>query len=1038
MRPKRHIFVRSALIAGILFTFAASRSASAQRSSWTLYSATEGLSQQTVQAFFQDEDGYLWLGTRAGLNRFDGERFTTFGVRHGLENDWINAITQDQTGALWVATNNGLANWREDRGFINFGVDDGLPDKAVYSLAISPEGELWAGTAGGLLKDPGGAAEVHLRGISISSLAFVDSRLHVATANGLYVQNGDSFEHFRGEHLANQPIVGLAAARDGTVWVSTGASITAIRDGAEAERVIPPAATNFVNLIALRDGSIWGRTNQGTLLYENGDFRPITTAQGMPILTVLSVFEDREGTLWTGGIGGIAKYTGRAFTNYTQEDGLGSNTVWQMTRDQDGALWVGTTAGLSRLQDDTWTTFTINEGLAGDFVRSVITDTNGTLWVGSIGGLSRGRDGRFEVHPTLAAVGEVYWIDQDTSGHLWITGRVGGLMRSVTPVGSEWPEFESVSVPGQRFTNARVLASDSGVVWVSGDNGLSRWDGLVWQTYTRADGLPADEPYSMIEDIHGNLWFGFHSSRGVACFDGVEFVAFTTEDGLSNDAVYSVGADDEGHVWIGTAAGLDRWDGKHFVAFGTDDGYVGSESNAGAFLNDSDGTLWFGAIGGLSHYNPAFDPSEGDPPGLAIRDLQFSGVPLDPETLSTSYEHRDLRARVDYLSSVNRGQIEGQYRLTANGGGLLGQSESTTDWRWINGSELALGNLSPGQYRLEVRARKYRGAWSPIQSASFRVSAPFWQQLWFIALLLVGAAVLIRAFLALKLRRVRLKNAVLQQHIKQLEEADRAKNEFLSNMSHEIRTPIAGILGFAAILREEVDGTHLEFVDHITTGAERLQRTLDSVLDLAQLSNDRLKIDLTPVDVGAEAAAAVTAMRHSADKKGLLIQCFDESGGAQAYSHGAHLARVLDILIFNAIKFTESGSITVSVAATDASVLIKVIDTGIGIEPSFLPRLFEPFRQASTGASRTHEGNGLGLSITKRVIELMGGSVDVQSTPGEGSTFSVTLRRHVEETEAEDQTPSRLSARSGPRRPRSPRRLHRPARSGSGLGQHFP
>ncbi|NNE69763.1 MAG: HAMP domain-containing histidine kinase [Rhodothermales bacterium] len=401
---------------------------------------------------------------------------------------------------------------------------------------------------------------------------------------------------------------------------------------------------------------------------------------------------------------------------------------------------------------------------------------------------------------------------------------------------------------------------------------------------------------------------------------------------------------------------------------------------------------------------------------MILRDLAFSGTPLDPESRTTGYDQRDLTARIDILSSVNRGQIEGQSRLISESAGLFGRSESVSDWRWLSGAELSLGNLAPGSYELQVRARKYRGDWSETRTASFTVAAPFWQQWWFIALLAVGAFVLIRGFLAWKLRRVRLKNAVLQQHIRQLEEADRAKNEFLSNMSHEIRTPIAAILGFAAILREELRDAHIEFVDHITAGAQRLQRTLDSVLDLAQLSNDQLKIDLSPVDVGAEAAAAVTAMRHSAEKKGLTVRCFDESAGAHAYSHGAHLARVLDILIFNAIKFTDEGGVTVAVSATESMVHVKVSDTGIGIEPSFLPRLFEPFRQASTGAARTHEGNGLGLSITKRVIELMGGSVDVQSKPGEGSTFTVTLRRHANERE--------LDARRAP--VRAPDRSTRP------------
>ncbi len=992
-----------AVLAGIIFAALPSHS-SAQESRWELYGAEEGLSQQTAQAFFQDSRGYLWIGTRAGLNRFDGTRFRRFGIGQGLENDWINDITEDKNGVLWVATNNGLSSWTEQSGFQNFGVADGLPDKTVSSVAPDGCGGIWIGTPAGLVSYADGTWQRYgknqgLDAESIVSLApGLDGSLFVGSRNGLFYWDGSTFTAIDPGRLAGQTVLGLDVDHQGVAWVSSGAVVIGYRDGvAVDERAVLPGTT-LLNLVALRDGSQWVRTTWGTALVSDADVREYSTANGLPILTVMSVFEDREGILWAGGIGGIAKLIGRPFENYTQEQGLGSNTVWQITRDDVGDLWAATTSGLSRLSSGDWTTYTREHGLAGDFVRTVHVDGDGVMWVGSEGGLDRLTETGFESVPLPVGSPEIFWMDEDQLGTLWIATRGSGVLRaSRSPEGTR--EWRQVEVPGQRFSNARILAARDGSVWISGDHGLSRWDGNSWMTYTTADGLAANEPYFLAEDMEGLLWFGYHSSRGLTSFDGVRFATYTTADGLSSDAVYSVGADRTGNVWVGTSHGLDRYDGSRFVSFGTKDGFVGSESNAGSFFADADGTLWFGAIGGLSHYNPSHDLSLGNPPTVDIAQFLFGGVPLSGDETEAPYERRDVSTTVYALSNVNREAISLRYRLIPSTTPLLPTFFQATTlgvpWHGLKGADIQFNNLAPGGYRLEVQGRKYGGAWSESAEASFSIGAPIWQQWWFVVLLGAALALGARAVLAWKLRRVRARNALLSEHIDQLEEADRIKNEFLSNMSHEIRTPVAGIMGFAAVLREEVAVPHVEFVDHIMASAARLQRTLDSVLALAQLSNDRLQIELSTINVAAEVAAAVQAMRPAAVNKNLYLTFRDLAGSPEAYTHEGHLGRILDILIFNAIKFTEEGGIEITVEADEEHVHLTVEDTGIGIEEDFLPQLFEPFRQASSGASRTHEGNGLGLTITKRLVELMGGSVSVESSPGEGSRFIISLARHT-------------------------------------------
>ena len=144
---------------GLLALWICVYNAEAQQHYFHNYTGEDGLSQLAVQAAFQDRDGYVWIGTQAGLNRFDGHHFEVFGVRQGLANDWINALTQDREERIWAGTNNGLSSWTETGGFQNYNVADGLPDKHVYALAATPEGVLWVGTGNGLASLDG----AHLR-----------------------------------------------------------------------------------------------------------------------------------------------------------------------------------------------------------------------------------------------------------------------------------------------------------------------------------------------------------------------------------------------------------------------------------------------------------------------------------------------------------------------------------------------------------------------------------------------------------------------------------------------------------------------------------------------------------------------------------------------------------------------------------------------------------------------------------------------------------------------------------------------------------
>ncbi len=236
--------------------------------------------------------------------------------------------------------------------------------------------------------------------------------------------------------------------------------------------------------------------------------------------------------------------------------------------------------------------------------------------------------------------------------------------------------------------------------------------------------------------------------------------------------------------------------------------------------------------------------------------------------------------------------------------------------------------------------------------------------------------------------------AVLVQAKRQAEEVAALKSTFLANMSHEIRTPLTAILGFSSILGDEIDDpTQRDFVDLIARSGRRLMETLNSVLDLTRLDAGDGPLGTGQMDAADVVEETVSMLGPAAAERGLAIRAEIDADGLEVMADEAALVRVLHNLVGNAIKFTDQGEVTVAVRrGPRGSVAFEVRDTGIGIDPSFLPRVFGEFEQESTGHGRRYEGAGLGLALSRQLVERMGGTISVDSEKGVGTTFTVLLR----------------------------------------------
>jgi PAS domain S-box-containing protein len=225
------------------------------------------------------------------------------------------------------------------------------------------------------------------------------------------------------------------------------------------------------------------------------------------------------------------------------------------------------------------------------------------------------------------------------------------------------------------------------------------------------------------------------------------------------------------------------------------------------------------------------------------------------------------------------------------------------------------------------------------------------------------------------------------------EEASRLKDALLTNISHELRTPLTSVLGFTQLLSEEIeDPQHREFLGYIRESGQRLMNTLTAVLDLAWIEGDKTELAPEPIPLAAFAQDVLNRYRPIAERKGLAMRLHADPG-AEAVLDPTCLDRILSSLVDNATKFTDTGAVVLEVVPSDEDVTFHLTDTGRGIDPHFLPRLFDEFAQESTGAARLSEGTGLGLTIAQRLVDLMHGEIRVDSAPGEGSRFSVRLPR---------------------------------------------
>jgi len=746
---------------------------------------------------------------------------------------------------------------------------------------------------------------------------------------------------------------------------------------------------------------------------------------------VLYVYPDSQGGLWLALDTGLLRVdVPTPLTTFGQSLGL-AGTVYDIRRIEETA-YAATSQGLFRLQPASASQDIVDRKArfvpAGDLKQQVwsMLGVEGRL-------LAAANDGVYEIdgdQTRLVVPGRsfVLTLSDDRAQRVYV-GKKDGLAL-LDLVDGEWKV--TAPVEGLEAVEVRsITEAEDGSIWLGGmfDGALRVWleaDSLVrTEHYGESEGLPAGalSVYQRNDQLvaHGPTGI-FHAD---ASSERVRFEPDSTLNalvGADHGTNYLINMSQPGKVWVVEGGRV------HVYEPTPDGGYVDVTPpilhlegvSYQSHYVETNGVSWLAGEQGVVRYDPSVEKDYAvSYPALVRRvtagqdSLLFGGTMgadfTDPEV---AHARNNLRFTFSAPTFNDPEKTEFQYWLE-------GFDEGWSKWTRETTKEYT--NLPENSYRFQVRARNAQGVVSRVGIYAFEVLPPWYRTWWAFGLYVLIFVVTVWGYGDFRIRqhrrmlaheqavnqRLDTANARLREANDRLHHADKLKDDFLANTSHELRTPLTAILGFASVLQEELSGDLRHFAELIQRGGERLLDTVNSMLDMARLQADMVDVQLTELDVAEVAREVVRGVEPLAREKGIFVRVMPESRVVKARMDRFCLERILVNITGNAVKFTDEGGVTVLVDATEKEVHLVIRDTGIGIEQKAIPELFGEFKQASTGYGRTHEGNGLGLAITQRMVHMLGGEITVESRQGGGTAFCITLprydeREHLQSDEGKD------------------------------------
>jgi signal transduction histidine kinase/ligand-binding sensor domain-containing protein len=952
----------------------------------------QGLPQNKVTAVVQTRDGYLWLGTYNGLARFDGVRFTVFDGNNTpqLHSSRVTSLFEAGDGTLWIGDESGhLTQYRAGQ-FQPVQIHPAWSGGKIYDIAADEAGDVW------LMNESGELARVR-DGLVLTPPSGAISKVVALTqsAHGrIWVDREgrlSALDHgqlrpveFAGAATNIYPYIqGIAASRDGGLWVACERGIKKWRDGQWVADfgAAPWEGETLTRLMETRDGNLLaGTSDAGIYLVfpgqTNTTFMHFDRTNGLPSDWAISMWEDREKNLWVGTGAGLAALRPNNLETISPPDQWRGRAVLSVCPAQNGALWIGTEgAGLYRLQDGAWTNFATEHGLRNLYVWSLAEDSGGRLWAGTWGGgLFVQKEGAFDFAPGMENIRPPMPALLPARDGLWV-GTTTGLRRyrdgAFTPVDQ---------IPG----DVRAIVQDKpGALWIgTAGSGLARLESGKVRWFKKSDGLSTDFVECLRVDDDGTLWIGTFGG-GLNRFKAGRFSVINQKEGLPNSVIGHIELDDQGFFWMSSYGGIIRVseaelnrcaDGKsgtvHCLTYGINDGLPTLECSEGlqpAGAKTPDGRLWFPTAKGLVAVNPAKVKINSLPPPVIIEAIRVDDRPLALESSAGApLQIPPGRHRVEFdytgLSFVAPEKVRFKCRLN----GL------EPDWANVGEKRVATYNyIPPGRYSFQVVACNNDGVWNETgASLAFKVLPYFWQTTWFHILGGVSTVLLASGFVWFDTRR-RMRRKV--ERAERQRDIERERTRIARDIHDDLGAQLTRITMLSESAAQPKADPHrsAEGIRRIYDTARELTRSMDEIVWAVSPRHDTLESLAAYLEKFAQDWLTSAGIRCRLD---LPLQ-FPEWRLTSEMRHNVFLA--FKEALHNAVKHSGASEVLIRLEAKEKSFELVVEDNGRGFAVG------ETIKKVQDRQGRAASGNG--LDNMRRRLESVGGSAEIQSTPGAGT-----------------------------------------------------
>jgi signal transduction histidine kinase/ligand-binding sensor domain-containing protein/AraC-like DNA-binding protein len=984
-------------------------------------SDTTSLKNNYVRSIFEDSNGNFWVGCINGLMRYDWATNSFEEIKmynnNRIVTPHITQIMEARNGDIWLATSGlGLFVMREktEKHFAETVLVNKLNSNYLSTVFEDSNENLWIGT--------------EYNGVNLYNPATGEIRFF------------DAPDGINGNNISS-----ITEDKQGNLFVGTlthGLSIYNRENGIFQQITHIGNEQLMVKTLHLSQENILyiGTDGQGLKIYDHEkniiqDYELTSAPFDFSKGKVHAILQDRSHNLWLGVfqkgvifISGIeTKFDYWGFKSL-KNNPIGTNAVMSIFRDSERVTWIGTdNDGIFGVNDNgeriAHFSQTASSNSVSNIILSIHEDYNRNLWIGSftkgLAKLNR-RTGTAEYVPELINK-RIYCITEDDNKNLLIGTYGLGFYKLSLETGNiihyESGKRENDDFSLDELTNDwinDILFDNEGLIWLAHYKGVSCYNprtGSFINYLNRNTILPHVIAYTLYQDASGKIWIG--SSDGLYIFDkeNENIQHYTTANGLPNNVICGILQDGDENIWLSTYLGISRFnvDENVFTNYFAGDGLQGNEFMRGARFRDAEGRIYFGGIYGVTHFFPHeiadtqkelqvfitdfylsnHSVRQGDKSGG--REIITSSV-LDAARFTLSHEDNTFSIEFSAFEYTNPERIIYQYRI----------EEFDNEWisLYPGVNRVTYTNLSPGTYTFMFRAQ-YHDNFSETKSVKIVITPPWYQSI--AAYVVYTMLLMLLALVFGNYIRLRIKRKQEEMERTHQEQINEAKLQFFINISHEIRTPMTLIINpLEKLLAENKDASLQKTYTMIHRNSQRILRLINQLMDIRKLDKGQMRLHCRETDIVGFIEDLMLTFEYMAQRKNISFNFIHTNEKLFVWVDLNNFDKILLNILSNAFKYTpDNGNITIELTTghdkNAESALrnyfeITITDSGIGIDKDNIDQVFERFYQINNNLTNSNYGTGIGLHLTRSLVELHHGTIFAESRGAEqGARFVVRI-----------------------------------------------